>query len=93
LEERPQFDDEVFVKDTTEVLQSIHVDTTVTPVHILAGTIEAKRKLAIFMRDKLKSYASKRKEPTLGHHSSLSPYLHYGHVSPVYIALQIQNHR
>jgi deoxyribodipyrimidine photo-lyase len=53
------------------------------------GPLQAKGLLARFMRDRLAGYHLHRKEAHLRHQSFLSPYLHYGHVSPIYIALKV----
>lgn len=53
------------------------------------GTTPAKALLALFLRDRLKGYATHRKEAWRRHSSFLSPYLHFGHISPLAIALKV----
>jgi len=45
--------------------------------------------LTRFLRDRLKGYAKNRNHPDLDGTSQLSPYLHFGHVSPHTIALAV----
>lgn len=53
------------------------------------GPTQAKALLARFLRDRLKGYATHRKEASLRHQSFLSPYLHFGHISSLYVALKV----
>ena len=54
------------------------------------GTSEAFRLLREFIEHKLSGYATQRNKPELDHTSRLSPYLHFGHISPVTTALAVQ---
>lgn len=53
------------------------------------GPVQAKALLARFLRDRLSGYAAHRKEANLRHQSFLSPYLHFGHLSSLYMALKV----
>ncbi|MCX7973711.1 MAG: deoxyribodipyrimidine photo-lyase [Candidatus Aminicenantes bacterium] len=53
------------------------------------GTSEAKRQLRLFVEKKLESYPDLRNDPTSDYQSHLSPYLHFGQISPLYVALEI----
>lgn len=55
------------------------------------GTEEAKRKLEAFLERKLPTYAFSRNDPGTDGTSGLSPYLHFGQISPLYIALRTLN--
>jgi deoxyribodipyrimidine photo-lyase len=55
------------------------------------GTREAGRLLRDFLSHKLFQYAVQRNHPESEGTSQLSPYLHFGHISPVAIALAVQN--
>jgi deoxyribodipyrimidine photo-lyase len=50
------------------------------------GTSEARRHLARFLRHDLPGYADARNDPANPSASRLSPYLHFGHISPVEVA-------
>ena len=54
------------------------------------GTDEARRRLTHFLRHDLPGYADARKDPADPNTSSLSPYLHFGQISPVEIANKVQ---
>jgi deoxyribodipyrimidine photo-lyase len=78
------------ISDTALALSKLHIDKSVGPVrNIKGGTAEAKRRLNAFIRDKLESYAELRNDPCLDATSNMSPYLHFGQISPLYIALKV----
>jgi deoxyribodipyrimidine photo-lyase len=54
------------------------------------GTAEALRLLREFVEHKLRRYGTQRNKPEADHTSRLSPYLHFGHISPVSVALAVQ---
>ena len=53
------------------------------------GTREAMHRLRHFLQDRLPRYATQRNEPTPYHTSELSAHLHFGHISPLTIALAV----
>mgnify|MGYP001249439264 CR=1 FL=1 len=55
------------------------------------GTSEARRRLDAFLGPKFATYEDGRAEPASDHVSGLSPYLHFGQISPVEIALAASN--
>ncbi|HUU78820.1 MAG TPA: deoxyribodipyrimidine photo-lyase [candidate division Zixibacteria bacterium] len=54
------------------------------------GLTECKKNLELFIEKKLWNYDKGRNDPVKDYISHLSPYLHYGQVSPLFIALEIQ---
>ena len=54
------------------------------------GSNEARRLLKDFIRRKLNGYAENRNKPEIDGSSRLSPYLHFGHIGPLTIALAVQ---
>lgn len=44
-----------------------------------------------FIENRLETYDTMRNDPSLNHLSHLSPYLHFGHISPLKIALAVKN--
>ncbi len=44
-----------------------------------------------FLRHKLDGYGKQRNKPETDHTSRLSPYLHFGHISPITVALAVEN--
>jgi deoxyribodipyrimidine photo-lyase len=57
----------------------------------LGGTGEAFRLLREFITHKLHGYSTRRNKPEIDHTSRLSPYLHFGHISPITVALAVEN--
>jgi len=53
------------------------------------GSSEASKRLEIFVEDKLSGYADFRNDPSVDYQSMLSPYLHFGQISPIQIALKV----
>ena len=87
------YDAEFFdVTDVEKAVSRLHVDRSVKQVAgIHGGTQEAKRHLNIFISEKLKHYEQLKNDPTQDVLSNLSPYLHFGQISPLYVALSVLN--
>jgi deoxyribodipyrimidine photo-lyase len=76
--------------DPDRILARLPIDRSVERVGIFrGGTGEAKRRLREFIAAKLSSYPETRNDPNVDGVSHLSPYLHFGQISPLYIALQV----
>jgi deoxyribodipyrimidine photo-lyase len=66
-------------------------DRSVKPVDTFTGgTHAALKRMKDFIGNHLHAYATKRNHPEIGGTSRLSPYLHFGHISPLTIALAVQ---
>ena len=57
------------------------------------GTREAMRRLQRFVDERLGRYATERNEPTPYMTTELSAHLHFGHISPLTIALEAYGER
>jgi deoxyribodipyrimidine photo-lyase len=67
------------------------LDRSVGPVDsFTGGTHAALKRLREFVRAGLKDYGEKRNHPEVQGTSQLSPYLHFGHISPITIALAVR---
>jgi len=67
------------------------LDRSVSPVtNWRGGTTEALRQLREFVETKLRGYGTRRNKPEIDHTSRLSPYLHFGHINPVTVALAVE---
>jgi deoxyribodipyrimidine photo-lyase len=55
----------------------------------VGGTGEAKKRLREFIDRKLAAYAEMRNDPNMDAVSGMSPYLHFGQISPLNIALEV----
>ena len=74
-----------------DVTEGWKLDRSVGPVSTFkGGTKEALRLLDEFVNKKLKRYARDRNHPELDGTSRMSPYLHFGHISPLTIALAVR---
>lgn len=77
--------------DPAAVLASLPLDRTVGPVsHFKGGTAEGLRRLQRFVAEGLARYDTDRNLPHRPGTSSMSAYLHFGHLGPLTIALAIQ---
>ncbi len=75
-------------------LEKLRIDRRVTPVDTFqGGTQEAKRHLEVFLDEKLDHYPVMRNDPTCDCLSHMSPYLHFGQISPLLIALKVKESR
>jgi deoxyribodipyrimidine photo-lyase len=80
------------ISDLDAALAKLDIDHSVSrQAHYLGGTAHAKERLDSFIAEKLDAYADNRGDPGLGIESHLSPYLHFGQISPLYVALRIRD--
>jgi deoxyribodipyrimidine photo-lyase len=67
------------------------LDRTVKPVDsFIGGSHEALKRLGQFVREELGGYEENRNHPELRGTSRLSPYLHFGNIGPLTIALAVE---
>lgn len=72
------------------ILDLLRVDKTIKPVSwINGGESYAQNMLKDFIHNKLEYYSEKRNDPSLDYTSHMSAFLHFGQISPLYIALQV----
>lgn len=76
------------------VMEELSVNREVPSVsHLFQGGYrEARRRLDEFIENRLDFYAEKRNEPSENLGSDLSPYLHFGQISPLEIYLSLKDH-
>lgn len=78
--------------DLRELAVALPVNRTVTPVTWLQpGSTEASEMLKLFIHERLADYADNRNNPVEDSQSNLSPYLHFGHISALRVALEVQS--
>jgi deoxyribodipyrimidine photo-lyase len=78
------------ISDVEKAISFLKIDRSVKKVtDFHGGTSEAKKHLQNFIDKKLDHYADLRNDPTLDYLSNMSPYLHFGQISPLYIALKV----
>ncbi len=74
-----------------DITKNWPLDTSVSPISgFQGGTNAALLLLREFTQRGLASYATTRNKPELDATSRLSPYLHFGHISPITVALAVQ---
>ena len=85
-------DDGLDLSDVGEILDNMDLDRNVTPTsHLYRGGAKVARKiLDDFIKGRLDTYVEHRNQPQTDDVSHMSKYLHYGHISPVYVALKIR---
>jgi deoxyribodipyrimidine photo-lyase len=79
-------------RDPAKSLAKLKVDRSVGTVSefFVGGEEAAGRRLRAFVARGLKGYDEGRNEPADDHTSHLAPYLHFGQISPLEIALAVQ---
>jgi len=78
------------IDDVEEAVSRLHIDRSVKKVSCYrGGSGEAKKHLRLFLRDKLDRFPELRNDPTVDFLSHMSPYLHFGQISPLSIALTV----
>jgi deoxyribodipyrimidine photo-lyase len=79
--------------DIPALVASCEIDHTIPPsTSFHGGQEEAERHLQEFLENRLRRYAGDRNEPSRHATSNMSPYLHFGMISALDIALQVKEH-
>jgi deoxyribodipyrimidine photo-lyase len=86
-----QWSTQLELEKPKEIISQLSLEVNVKPVPYLhGGTSTAKRHLKNFIDTRLDDYHLLRNDPYRKIQSNMSPYLHFGQISPLFIALQIQ---
>ena len=81
---------DVHVSDPAAALKVLKLDRSVAPVPMFeGGQVEAEAIFGRFLDVWLDDYADNRNQPQTDHVSHMSKYLHFGQVSPLWLALEI----
>jgi len=84
----------VNLDDLKALITRLKIDGSVSAVDAFrGGSSQAEKHLEEFIETKLKDYADRRNDPSLNLGSDMSPYLHFGQISPLFIALKVQQAR
>jgi deoxyribodipyrimidine photo-lyase len=82
--------DSLDLSNPSKVISNMNIDRTVSKVDSFrGGTGEAKKHLENFIKNKLSHFQELRNDPTVDYLSNMSPYLHFGQISPLYIASRV----
>ncbi len=75
--------------DIPAVLAALKIDRKVAASPVFkGGTAEAKKRFRLFLRERLDHFGDRRNDPSLDYISHLSPYLHFGQISPIWAAMK-----
>jgi len=77
------------LEDPAAVLRGLPLDCSIPPVELPSGTDAARARLLEFLERKLSRYPEERNNPGVDGTSGLSPYLHFGQISPVEVAWRV----
>jgi deoxyribodipyrimidine photo-lyase len=81
----------VTASNIPELISSCEIDHSVAPsTEIRGGREEAECRLRHFLDHNLRRYAKLSREPAARATSGLSPYLHFGHISSLEVALAVR---
>lgn len=84
----PDFHTAVTDDNIAGLVASCEIDHTVKPsISFRGGRVLAEKHLEQFLRNKLRRYAKERNEPSAHATSDISPYLHFGQISALEVAL------
>ena len=91
--ELPAFHVEVTPANIAGLVAGCEIDHAVAPsLTYRGGAVEAERHLQHFLENNLRHYDKVRNEPIRHATSNLSPYLHFGHISSMQVALAATDH-
>ena len=84
--------DSLDLKDIGALLDKLSLDQRVAPVarFFKGGTSRARALFKNFLQDKFQRYVENRNQPQTDDISHMSPYLHFGQISPLYLALSVK---
>jgi len=86
----PAFHTEVTAANIQQLVASCEIDHSVAPSsEYRGGSLAAETLLENFLEHKLRRYATGRNEPSEKATSDMSPYLHFGQISALEIALRV----
>ena len=87
-----EFDFETFdIENLDNAISKLDIDESVNTVESYkGGTSESKKHLDEFLDHKLGGYADHSNDPSKDYLSNMSPYLHFGQISPLYVALRVK---
>jgi deoxyribodipyrimidine photo-lyase len=88
----PEFHTEVIPANIPALVSECQIDHSVVPsLSYDGGASAAHRHLSHFLEHGLRRYARDRNEPSKHATSGLSPYLHFGHISSLEVALRARD--
>ncbi|NCB00822.1 MAG: hypothetical protein EOM67_01475 [Spirochaetia bacterium] len=84
--------EDIYDKDIDILMNHLNIDKSIPIVkNKRGGETEARKTLDYFIEHHLDGYSTKRNDPLNTYYSELSPFLHYGQISPIEIYLEVNN--
>lgn len=78
------------ISDLDKTISSLNIDKSVKKSdHFRGGTSQAKKLIDEFIEKSLEKYEEEGNNPENNAASNLSPYLHFGQISPIHVSLKI----
>ena len=85
---------DVALDDLPSILAQLKIDHSIGPVSAFRGGYShARRRLKQFVAERLGRYCAARALPGAPQVSTMSPYLHFGQISPIEVALAVRDAR
>ncbi len=86
-------EDGLDLSDVDAVLENMDLDRGAWPLREMytGGATAGKEALRRFLKKNFAEYVEHRNQPQTSDVSHMSKYLHYGHLSPVYVVLEVMN--
>lgn len=89
----PAFHTDVNSDNIASLVAGCEIDQSVAPsTTFRGGALEAERRLQLFLERNLKRYGKDRNQPASHATSDLSPYLHFGMIGALDVALAVQSY-
>ncbi len=86
--------DSLDITNIEETIAKLDIDRSVKGTGSFhGGTSEAEQRLEEFLSTRLDRYPELRNDPNADYLSNMSPYLHFGQISPLHIALKVLDAR
>jgi deoxyribodipyrimidine photo-lyase len=84
---------EVTAADTPRLVAGCEINHSVKPsISFTGGACAAQKHLDVFLNERLSRYARDKNQPSKRATSDLSPYLHFGQISSLEVALRTRDH-
>ncbi|MCK9150960.1 deoxyribodipyrimidine photo-lyase [Methanobacterium alcaliphilum] len=80
--------DSLPLEDASKIMKQMNIKNQIKNSIFTGGSSEAINLFNLFLEEKLDKFADFRNDPSKNYASNMSPYLHFGQISPLYLALE-----
>jgi deoxyribodipyrimidine photo-lyase len=81
--------EEITFNNSLKIFNILNIDKSVSLSPFVGGYSQARKHLKEFIERKLHRYKEFRSHPKLDYQSNLSPYLHFGQISPIEVVIEV----